>query len=344
MLKWSGALRTMMANVAVEAIADLSDAEIYVGQASTPGMAFVRRYIHEDGSYSGVWTSSDLVSKSKVVGEASERDDTLQIIRFVRKDKKDVIMTNWQAHLASAIDIMQAVVTADLAYYVRDGVEKADDDALVAYFAGASGNINLAAPSHEMRKYRSYVEVGQQLAKIVLETMPVANLKKINAGKINALTSPEFAVDSDSYTQERIDQAKEVLAVASNKTKKLELMKQYGFESDKHINAIANGSTTSHKINLYLGALSFGDLAFVAAPYEMHDNNGVQIKNASKKLGFDTTFVLTCAGGSLGYVASIEACTIYGGYETYQTDVAPGTAEKLVEEYIRMLGVLKSQG
>ena len=108
-IRWTADVKTKMVNAAKQAIEDLAASDIYVGTAKTTGMAFVRRYIHEDGSYSGVWTGDHLKSTSKIVGQASEPDDTLQLIRFVRKDKKDIVMTNWQAHLAHAIDVMPII-------------------------------------------------------------------------------------------------------------------------------------------------------------------------------------------------------------------------------------------
>ena len=116
-------------------------------------------------------------------------------------------------------------------------------------------------------------------------------------------------------------------------------MYEYGFQSIYAPRAIVSrNSTTTTTINVAMKALSFGDLAFIAAPYEMFDNNGVQIKEGSP---FKTTFILTNAGGALAYVPSIEAYTIYGGYEVDHTEFAPGEGEKMVEEYLKMLKSLK---
>ena len=60
----------------------------------------------------------------------------------------------------------------------------------------------------------------------------------------------------------------------------------------------------------------------------------MQIKDGSP---FKSTFVLTCSGGAQGYVPSIEAYTIYGGYEVDNTEIAAGEAEKMVSEFLRML-------
>ncbi len=331
--KWNTELINHLINAANEAIADLTDSEIYYGTAKTTGMAWVRRYIHEDGTYSNSGTVAGLKSKTPIVGPASEADDTLQLIRFVRKDKKDIVMTNWQAHLASAVNAMPKKLTSDLAFYVRDEVEGNEDDVYVAYFQGASGNINLSAPTPELKQYRNYQEVGKALGKLIASSMVVDNLTKLEAGKIqSACTTYKALVWKDS--EERRAQAAEVLALKEGSKEQQALMVKYNFNSlyaPKQI-ASRNGSVT-HR-DQYLGAIGFGDLAFVSAPYEMFDTNGMQIKDGSP---FKSTFVLTCSGGAQGYVPSYEAYTIYGGYEVDNTEIACGEAEKMVAEFLRML-------
>ena len=331
--KWNTELINHLINAANEAMADLADAEIYYGTAKTTGMAWVRRSLHEDGTYSNKGTVAGLKSTTPIVGPASEADDTLQLIRYVRKDKKDVVMTNWQCHLASAVDAMPKKLTADLAFYVRDAVEGKEDDVYVAYFAGASGNIGTAAPNAELRQYRNYQEMGKALGKLVYSTMDVSNLTKLEAGKIQGDTTTYKALvwkDSD----ERKAQAAEVLALAEGSKEQQALMVKYNFNTLYAARQVAsrNGSVT-HRDQL-LGAISFGDLAFVSAPYEMFDTNGMQIKDGSP---YKSTFVLTCSGGAQGYVPSYEAYTIYGGYEVDNTEIACGEAEKMVAEFLRML-------
>ena len=160
LIKWTSDLQTYMVDIGKEAIADLEDAEIYTGIADTPNMAFVRRYLHEDGTYSNGGTVEGLKSTTPIVAHAAEPDRDLQMIRFVRANKKDIVMTNWQAHLASGIDLFPTSASADLANYVRKGVEWKDDDLLVAYFQGASGNIGLNTPVASLKKYVNYQAVG----------------------------------------------------------------------------------------------------------------------------------------------------------------------------------------
>ena len=335
--KWSSNLPGVMADIAKEAIADMEDAEIYVGRANTPNMAFVRRYLHADGTYSIKSTVPGLKSTTPIVGHAAEADDILQIIRLVRAEKKDIVMTNWQGHLAAARDVIPSSVTADLAFYVRDGVESNDDDVLVAYFQGASGNLNLYSPIITLQKYKNYVEVGKALANTVLETMPVEKLTKLEAGEIKGVGTT-FEAARRKHSAERVKQAEEVMALEQGSDEQKALMAKYGFESLYAPKSIIGSTKESGYREFALSAISFGDLGFIGAPYEMFDDNGVQIKESSP---YSMTFILTCAGGYWGYVPSEMYYTTYGGYEYEVTDFAMGVAEKAVAEFVRMLKELK---
>ena len=89
--------------------------------------------------------------------------------------------------------------------------------------------------------------------------------------------------------------------------------------------------TKTRLIQLY--AFSLGDVAFITAPYEMFCESGMQIKDSSP---FKMTFIATCANGAMGYLPTI-ATFEYDSYEGSGTNFIPGTAEKMVTEYISML-------
>ena len=192
----------------------------------------------------------------------------------------------------------------------------------------------MTPPSESMRKYANYSMVGRALGDLIVETTPVENLTKLQAGKIKGI-STTYDAEVRKETADRIAKAKEVAALEAGSDEQLALMKKYGFESKYSYNVIISCSEKTEKTySLYLSSISFGDLAFIGAPYEMFDNNGVQIKDGSP---FNTTFILTGAGGYWAYMPSIEYCTEYGGYEVDDTQFAYGTAEKLVDEYLKLL-------
>ena len=319
---WDFNAYNKIANAAKNAIADLSDTEMFIGTAKTTGMAFVRRYVDANGNYAtvnpGTYDTVELdPATTKCVGEA---DDTLQVVRFVREGKTDIVAANWQAHLAHAVNEYPKAFSADLAHYMRTDVE-ARDDVKVIYFAGASGNINLTPPNDAARKYQDHIEVGRALASLTLEAIKEENLTPIEAGKIE-ITKETYNAKYAKNTPEEIAAAKDRLSRGEGGTLSLKV--------DEMI--VARTKATS--ADLRLASLSIGDLALITVPYEMFDTNGMQIKEESP---FKMTLILTNSDGAWIYMPSYKAATEYGGYDAQYTYFEVGTAEKLVAEYLRML-------
>lgn len=87
-----------------------------------------------------------------------------------------------------------------------------------------------------------------------------------------------------------------------------------------------------------VSVFSVGDLAFVNAPYEMFSENGQTIKESSP---YKITFISTVTDGKLSYIPS-SATFDYPveAFEVTMTKFEQGTAEKLQDEYIKLLGKL----
>jgi len=97
-----------------------------------------------------------------------------------------------------------------------------------------------------------------------------------------------------------------------------------------HIPELPSGNTPAA---MDINAFSIGEIAFITAPYEMFDNNGKAIKDASP---FAMTFVCTNSNQNRGYIPSEDAFA-YNSYEVQNTSFVKGTAEKLQAAYIEML-------
>ena len=323
---WTFNTCTNIANIAKAAINDLSETEMFIGTGDTTGAAWVRRYLMADGSMTSISPG-----KGGAVKSVSEADASLQVVRFVRDDKKDIVLTNWQGHLAHAVGTkgMEKALSADITHYLRKDIEEADEDTLVIFFAGASGNLNLNPPNEDARVYENYIEVAHAIANETLDVMK--DLQKIEAGKIN-ITRQTYkaknAVDSD-----------EDIKAAQARLKEDEISPRSAVDSalDRYMVARSKNEYS----NLRMAAVSIGELGLVTAPYEMFDNNGMQIKTQSP---FKMTIVITNSDGAFAYIPSREAFDEYGGYETHATYFASGMGEELVAEFLKMLGIVKAMG
>lgn len=92
--------------------------------------------------------------------------------------------------------------------------------------------------------------------------------------------------------------------------------------------------------DVYLYAISLGDMAFVTAPFEIFDNNAVAVREASK---YKMTFYLSCTNGSNGYLPTPPSFDWAITYESRTTKFPKGTAEIVQAELTDMLSDLYTQ-
>ena len=293
---------------AKNAIADLAVSEIYTGKSETENLNCVRKPQYDQ-----------------------EVDEEIQAIRFVRDGKKDVVLANWQAHPASSVTAK--VITADYIGEFRRLVEETNN-VYFAYFNGANGNLNVKL-SGAGDKLTAVNAIGVALANKLNAMLADENLmKKSRIGKIRTAAS-DYNAEIAPVDEET--KAKVLKLYAEGKTSR-EDAQSIGLESEyvlralkKRIDLTADGSTTTP---IHLAAMSFGDVGFVFAPYEMFDDNGVEIKEASP---FETTFVCTLIGGhNYEYIHS-DSEYGKGVYEVWVCIFTRGIGERLAQSFVSLL-------
>ena len=150
-----------------KAMADRSEAAIYVGNAYTECMNWVRHYKMADGSTAGSnfgnWSSG-------IVGHTSQPDTNLQVIKFVRPGNKDVLLTNFQAHPCHTGGIDKRVISADYVGEMRKFVEE-KTGARVAHFQGAAGNQGGVSVDKKEVRTEDAAEYGKLLGGYVLKAL-----------------------------------------------------------------------------------------------------------------------------------------------------------------------------
>ena len=93
-----------------------------------------------------------------------------------------------------------------------------------------------------------------------------------------------------------------------------------------------------HKVWLY--AVTIGDFAMVAAPFEIFDNNAVAVREASD---YKMTFYASCCNGANGYLPTPPSYDWEITYESRTTKFPKGTAEIVQQELTDMLDELYAQ-
>ena len=324
-----------LALVGEAAVRDLAPAVAYSGKSHTEGLTFVRRYFREDGAFTSIHYRE--TSDAPIVRHESDPDTEMRTVRFDREgDKKDVVMVNYQSHYGSAESIWPDQISADFVHQMRENAEK-DTDCLFSYIAGAGGNLVFNTRINGERKYPTIVEGGAYMWDVAKKAM--ASEEKIATGTIRSAAIQYKGEHNHDYDQETIDKARTISNAEVRSAEQQKLINELGFHSRYQANGILAGINADYT-EFPLAAISCGDLAFCAFPYEMWDTNGKECREASP---FKVTFISSLTNGSVGYIPAAHAFP-NGGYEVYSCRFKPGCGEEFVGEMLKLLGECKNAG
>ena len=332
------ALQEQLVHCAQTAMADRALATAAIADTKTEKMSYVRHYILEDGSYKGV--NLNVLSPSPILYHSSEPDSHMQLIRFQREGKREVLLVNWQAH-PHLTGFGKADLSADVVGVMREEMEKAWDCDFI-YFSGASGNLNILSFDQSENYYPDHISHGKKLAQYAKEQKDA--FTPVQLGKVRHLSHFEkepFYKPDDSRMEAARDVA-DFWAENKNYRESLAYAESKGFHSQYHATSLLlkqrlyKEGMTHVEVEMY--AFSVGELGFVTAPYEMFDTNGKYIRDFSP---FKATVVATCANNYISYIPSaygyLNAC-----YEADCTRLTPGAGERLAQKYVKLLEKLKN--
>ena len=330
--KFSAMVMEAAATAAKDALADRSAATMSVATPVIEGMNFVRHYKLSDGSYAGP-NFGDFFGKT-IEAHAAEPDRQMVLLKFDRGEaKKSVLMVNWQAHPDSSAEIGYTTIAASWIGPLRDTLEEASG-CHVAYFTGASGNtvISSSIPSlnHGLATWRDYgVKMGQLAAEALSQLQPVE-------GTGIKTTGTMLEVEVDHSWDAMLPQANEVYDLWKSMGKETgdAKGKEYDFSSVFQARAIRTRASMAATEQLEVNAFSIGGVGFTTGTYEMFSTSAMYVKEHSP---FPVTFIIT---GNNSYIPSAEAYD----YRCYEADTgmyAKGVAEKLAENYVKMLEALQ---
>jgi len=332
-------LSKQMGKAAKEALADLEESEIHIGSIMTERMVFDRHYITNDGQAFGAGLGSD---ESGLAGHYDKADEQMQVIRFVRKEARDIVLVNWQCHVTTVGSGTDTKMSADFVGAMRNHLEGLTG-CRVAYYQGACGNlINTSRIEGEQRiENHDYMTYGKLLAEYAVQALN--NTRKVNAGPVRTKhIMYEAAIDHSE--DHKVEAAKEGMA-QYEANKALDLPREELFKPlwDRGFSGRYHASHVIHRFNqppcreVELNVLSAGDISFATAPYEMYASNGMFIKENTP---FEMTFVLAYCNGSFNYIVDKK------GFENFFYEVKcrrfpEGAAEELVQQHVNMLNEIK---
>lgn len=335
-LRHKQSMVTWLAEAATLAIADRKPARLYAGTTSIQKVNYVRHYILANGTYAG--DNFGDFNSAPIVNSTTEADRTMQILKITREGGKDIVLVNWQTHPHRSGGATKLEINADIVGGMRTAMER-ELDCCFAYFSGAGGNINTRSRNLTLNLVGDHVVCGEYMAKHAIAAMDT--LTPVTVGRV--LSAHQVYAAHTDHTKDHLAQIGLRLRqewVRTNDTAAcIEAGKPYGIHSPYHAWAVYRKSKLPLTWNVDMTVLSIGDIAFVAAPYEMFDTNGMQIKQGSAHA---VTFVCSCANDQVGYVPSAYGYA-HGCYEADCTPLAPGSGEELAMQYISMLCKLHSK-
>lgn len=315
-------LRRRCADAATLALNDrkpVTDVRWAEGEAG--GIAFVRRYKMTDGT---VLTNPPSKEPEKILGPACENDDSVRVIRILRKDATEISVVNFQAH---PDNIGGDWYSADYPGALRDTVEKLCPNTKCIFLNGAEGQMicaNAQAPRipdcHEKA-----VAIGEKLGRRVAELAKEA----VSTGMTGLSFGRKVAHMRTKRDPNMLPEAKRRIQL-HQQGKDLEIhpsQKIANYLLAEARRQVSLNENQQDEILAEVSAVTFCGLALVGIPGEPFNEIGKQIRRNSR---FPATCVMCLANGSLGYIPMI-ADHNQGSYEDRATPFAPGSAEHLAD-------------
>lgn len=318
---------------ALEAMADRSEASVLTGVSHADGYVFPRHYVLDDGSLMG--SAYGVQSDKRIVRHTYQGDATIQLIRFEREGKKDILLMNLGVHATFNGNSAKLDVSADFPSPLRKHIEE-NSDCLVAYFLGAGGDQTPQSRFKRIAHGLDYVGYGQKIGSIVLDALAFmqpakpADLKvkhMIHVGECNRAGLERLA-DAEKVTDIMITDGVQAAAPVA---------KELGFASVYEARAVYGRSKLPETQDVELAVMTLGEVSFAFGSFEMFSDTGRYIREHSP---FLTTFIATQSMNTHSYIPSDIAFDI-GCYEGYATQFMQGTAKLIADTYIDTLKELK---
>lgn len=318
-------LEAAAVNAAKTAIVDLAPATIYTGEIVTEGLVFIRRFY--DKNSDGKTTANEI---------ETEPNNSLYLIKLDREGKKDIVLANFASH---ATITHQQKISADYIGVAREKFERTYcKDAYLSIQMGACGDAiaweytdqgNSLVRDPDFMGIEAY---GDTLAKYAADGLATLTEHKTEKGIKISVKEISLVVDH-SRDALKTDAARIVNEWDTNHAVSESLMKKHGITSKEEAGAIWRRADLPTFNKMELAAISVGDIAIVAAPYEMFTDNGRNIRTAS---GYEFNFVLGYTNGFHVYIPTSFGFD-NGGYEALNCNYVKGSAEKIQDELIKML-------
>ena len=314
------------------AFADLAPATIAIGRSEAKRISFIRRFRMKDG---GIRTNPG-VNNPDIVEPIGQVDETVQVVRFVREGKDEVVAVNFGTHPDT---VGGDAISADWPGFARRFTEKALDGVRCIFFNGALGDVNHVCVDPKPgereglvrdfddvdRGYEHAKHMGRVIAGAVMSVY--GKCAPVEAGEVS-FSVKDVSVPSNRPKPEELPQARKFAELhAAGKDEEIPFrgmeLTTVVAEAGRMLR-LENGPDA---FSMPLATVSIGDaIRFVGIPGEPFTEIGRQIKAESPAA---MTFVSCITNGYYGYFPTANAYR-EGGYEARSSIFGPTVADELV--------------
>ena len=322
------------------ALGDRKPAKMFVGDGEVTGLSFIKHYVNTapDGTLSYFGDGFGVQKTDETTRHVIDVFDTMHLVQFRREGGKDVVIVNWRAHptLTGGGDTID--LSADYPGPFRQ-VLAAQLDCHVHFIQGAGGNVNPKSRIRTENYTADHRVHGARLAYFAIKALEM-NMRPMEPGPIRDV-HVEFAGKCDHRMDHMAEIARELCNYfnrSGDRDGARAKAKAAGFNSIYHAASVVSKAKAGATMDLELHAIAVGDgLAFVTAPNELFTVNS-QYTEAHSPFAM----TLTCGyANQHWFYLPYQWGYAYDCYESNVSRFAPGTAEEVSEEFLKMLNQLK---
>ena len=334
--------RKKAVDAACFALEDMKPARMGYGVGRAPNVAFIRRYVMKNGEI----RTNPGVNNPEVDRPCGDVDERVNVLRFDRDGAESIVLVNFGNHP----DVVGGnKISADWPGFLRRRVEKCLDNVRCLFFNGAQGDVNhvnvfpKGGDLNDMfldfddvsRGYGHARHIGNVVTGAVLQVFDKVAYRDVD--RIRCLER-QIAVPSNMPDPADMPRAREINALhqAGRDDEipfKAMMLTTVVAEAERMIR-LEHGPD---HFEMPLTGIGIGDIALIGIPGEPFTGIGLGLKQSP-----EWAAVLPCCltNGGEGYFPMMDAYE-EGGYEARSSRFRAGTAEKIIEEGLRLLKDLK---
>ena len=322
-----------LADVACEALEDLSPARMGFAIGHASNVAYIRRFRMKDGSV----RTNPGVNNPDILAPIGELDERVSVLRFDREGKKSITLMNYANHP----DVVGGnKISADWPGLSCVALEKAIDTTEAIFINGMQGDVN-HVNVHPTKGFLN--DLFMDFDDVARGYGHAKYMARVMAGAVMQVWDKVEYVDVDG-----IDFINRTVNIPSNKPAPEEMPEarrindlhtagrdaELPYEGMMLTTVVADAARKVRLENapdffpMIFSALRIGNVALIGVPGEPFNGIGRALKKAE---GWDLVIPCCLTNGSEGYFP-MEDAYAEGGYEAKSSNFKAGVAEKIIAE------------